>query len=306
MKRFVVFCWLLLIGPLAVAQVTVRIVDYPTSVLRYSPVFVTGRIENHGPSPVLVPASNQTGNRWFVEVGPTPESLAERRLAQASTASTSLVWLQPGESHLFLDDLGHWMGLNGPGRYLARAGLNGNGECLYYSKGDEDFPLKALVKRPGYEIYECWSGHEFSETVSIDVLEPALAVDREALQYLESPDPPGFCCGKSKFHLTLQFGAHYLLERFPTSHYTYVGMFHGCRTSPECLQKILDLQPSHPLTSYTRFQKALASINSGRGEEVSFQALDIPSALKDYLVQEKAGYEKRQKRAGSQQTPPSK
>lgn len=306
MKRSVVFCWLLLNGSLVLAQVTVSIVDYPTSVLRYSPVFVTGRIENHGSSPVLVPSSNQTGNRWFVEVGPTPESLAERRLAQASTASTTLVWLKPGESQLFLDDIGHWLWSNGPGRYLVRAGLNGTGECLYYSKGDEDFPLKALVKRPGYEIYECWSGNEVSEIVSIDVLEPDHAVDRESLQYLESPDPPGFCCGKSKFHLTLQFGAHDLLERFPTSHYTYVGMFHGCRTSPECLQKLLELQPSHPLTPYTRFQKALASISSGHGDEVSLQALDIPLALKDYLVQEKMAYKKRQKHAANQPTPPPK
>ncbi len=306
MKRRLIFCWLFLIGSSAVAQVTVQIVDYPTSVLRYSPVFVTGRIENHGPSPVLVPAGNQTANRWFVEVGFTPESLGERRLAQASTASTTLVWLKPGESQLFVDDIGHWLGSNGPGRYLVRAGLRGTGECLYHSNGDEDFPLKAVVKRPGHEIYECWSGHELSDTVSVDVVEPEFAVDLEALQYLESPDPPGFCCGKSKFHLTLQFGAGHLLERFPTSHYTYVGMFNGCRTSPECLQKILDLQPSHPLTPYTRFQKALASISSGRGEEVAFRALDIPSSLKDYLAQEKAGYEKRQRRAASQPSFPPK
>ena len=300
-KCVVVFGLLCELGFPVAADVAVQIVDYPTSVLRYSPVFITGRIENYGSTPVLVPASNGTSNRWFVEVGPTPESLSERRFAQASTTSTLLVWLKPGESQLFLDDIGHWLGSNGPGRYLVRAGLNGTGECLYYAKGDEDFPLKALVKKPGYEIYECWSGHELSDTVFVDVLEPELAVDREALQYLESPDAP-FCCGKSKFHVTLQFGAPYLLERFPTSHYTYIGIFHACRTSPECLQKILDLQPSNPLTPYTRFQQALASVRSGRGEEVPLQALDIPTALKDYLVQEIAAEEKRQSRATSRET----
>jgi len=307
-KRFVVFGLLCLIGLPAAADVSVRIVDYPTSVLQYSPVFVTGRIENHGSSPVLVPASNSTSNRWFVETGRTAESLSEQRRFDSATTSSELVWLKPGESVFFVEDIGFWLWIDGLGRYFIRAGLQSNGECLYQPRGDEKFPLKVLAKHPGlaFGTYECWSGHELSEIVSIDVVEPDLAVDREALQYLESPDPPGFCCGKSRFDLTLQFGAPYLLERFPTSHYTYVGSFYAGQNTPASLQRLLDLQPNHPLNPYTRMSRALSLINSGRGEEVSFETLDIPSALKDYLVQEKVAQEKREKRAVSQRTPLSK
>ena len=152
-------------------------------------------------------------------------------------------------------------------------------------------------------MYECWAGHVDSDPVTIDLVEPDSAVDREALEYLRSAESEVAALLSSAWNRPLKKAAAHLLEFFPTSHYTYAGMFPGSMTSPEYIQKLLDLQPSHPLTPYTQLQKALASIRAGRGAEVSFQALDIPSALKDYLVQEKAGYEKRQKREASQTQP---
>jgi len=300
MYRLVVLGLLSLISLPAAADVAVEIVDYPTSVLRYSPVFVTGRIYNRGSSPVLVPVSNYTANRYFVEVGRTPESLTEQRLASASTASSDLVWLKPGQSWLFRVDIGFWLWSDDLGRYFIRVGLNGNGECLYRSWGDEGLPLKALVKEPGREIYECWSGHEVSEIISIDVHEPDAAIDRQALEFIRSTEFPVNCCLEDRFYLRLQFGAAALLKQFPTSHYTYAGIFLGGMNAPESLQRLLELQPTHPLTPYTRLQRALALINTGRGAEVtpsSVDALDLPEVLKDYLMQEKVLHEKRQKRS---------
>src|SRR5262245_4132495 len=128
-KRLVVFGMLCLIGLPAAANVTVRIVDYPTSVLRYSPVFVTGRIENNGSTPVLVPGSSRTSSRWFVETGRSAESLSEQSRFDSTTISTELVWLKPGESVLFVEDIGFWLWTDGPGRYFIRAGLRSTGEC---------------------------------------------------------------------------------------------------------------------------------------------------------------------------------
>ena len=309
MHRLVVLGLLSLISLPAAADVVVEIADYPTSVLRYSPVFITGRIKNQGSSPALVPVSNDTSNRYFLEIGRSSEPLSERRLAAGSTSSAQLAWLKPGESRLFREDIGFWLWSDGPGQYSVRAGLKGTGECLYHSTGDEDFPLKAIVKKPALEIYECWSGHEVSEIVTIEVREPETPIDWEALDFIRSPEFPVNWGLEDRFYLRLQFGAAALLKQFPTSHYTYAGIFLGGMNAPESLQRLLELQPTHPLTRYTRLQRALALINTGRGAEVtpsSVDALDLPAVLKDYLMQEKALHEKRQRRSGGKGDPDAK
>jgi len=302
MKRALVLTFLLFASPVAQADVLVRVVDYPDQVLSYSPVFITVVVENGGREPVLLPASNFSANRYFIETGSTKEDLSELSPYDADVTSTELVWLKPGRSWFFQMEIGRW--LPPSGSIVIRAGMRSTGQCLFRPQGGEEFPLKLVFKNRTVQQFECWTGHVVSEPVTIEIVTPDSAVDNEALNYVRSPQFPIGCCLENKFHLRLQFGASQLLERFPTSHYGYAGAFYGWKDSPDLLHKLLELQPSHPLTPYTRFQKALASITSGHGDEVSLQALDISSALKDYLVQEKVGYEKRQKRTAS--PPPSK
>ncbi len=301
MKRALVLAFCLLPAPPALAHVSVEVADYPARVFNYSPVFITGVVENHGPEPVLLPEARFRENGYLIETGPTKENLKELIPYRFDGGGTPLVWLQPGESWLFQMEIGQFLPVSGS--VVIRVGLRSTGQCYYFPQGGEEFPLKLLNENGdrGDPMYECWTGHVVSDPVTIDFVEPDSAVDRQAMDYLQSPESGVAPFLNANWDVPLQKAVSPLWDRFPTSHYTYAGMLRGCMKSPECLQKLLDLQPSHPLTPYTRFQKALTSITSG--DEVSLQALDIPSALKDYLVQEKAGYEKRQKRAASQPSP---
>lgn len=303
MKRALVLVFCFLAARPVLAQVSVEVADYPVRVFSYSPVFITGVVENHGSEPVFLPASYTTDNRYFIETGSTKENLKEFMPFRFDGGGNA-VWVKPGEPWFFQMEIGRWwLKLSGP--LVIRLGIRSTGQCFYSPQGDEEFPLKILSRNGdhGEAVYECWAGHVVSDPVTINFVEPDSAVDRAALDYMRSPESP-YTCHPEYDNGCLRGKSSFLFERFPTSHYTYASLFPGgSGTTPELLQLLLDLQPSHPLTPYTRFMKALASISSGHGDEVSLQALDIPSALKDYLEQEKAGYEKRQKRAASQKKP---
>src|SRR5262245_27884338 len=105
MKRFLAVGFFSFVSCFALAQVEVRVVDYPTEVLRYSPIFITARVTNHGPAPALIPATNYTSSRYFIETGRTPGGLAEFQPFQTSGGG-GVVWLKPGEAWLFRTDLG--------------------------------------------------------------------------------------------------------------------------------------------------------------------------------------------------------
>lgn len=293
MKRALVLAFCFLVARPALAQVSVEVADYPAQVFSYSPIFVTGVVENHGSEPMLLPATWVTENGYFIEIGSMNENLKEY-MPFRFDGGGDVVWVKPGESWLFQIEIGElWPHLSGS--FVIRVGIRSTGRCFHYPQGNEEFPLKPLYKNAdhGNPVYECWEGHVVSDPVTINLVEPDSPSDRAAIDYLRSSESP-HACNLEYNNGCLRHRISQLLERFPTSHYTYAALLTGGRRSPEYLQKLLELQPSHPLTPYTNSLKALAFIRSGRGEEVSFQALDIPSALKDYLLQEKAGYEKRQ------------
>lgn len=286
MKWFALLVTLLLFNSAVWGVVDVQVVDSPSSVLRYSPILVTARVQNLGSEPVLIPATDNTVSRYFVEIGRSEGSLWELQMPLSDGSSGAVVWLKPGESWLFQVDVGPWIPESGT--HVIRAGLVSTGKCQYRATGKEAFPLKAVAKGPGYEAYECWTGREVSGIRSIDIREPESAVDRDALAFVRSSEFPVDCCLEGRFYLRLQFGAASLLQRFPNSHYAYVGGFYAAEKSPDSLQRLIDLQPAHPLTPYTRFRSALALIRSDpkklSPEQVS--SLDIPAALKEYLLQE--------------------
>jgi hypothetical protein len=96
------------------------------------------------------------------------------------------------------------------------------------------------------------------------------------------------CCSEGRLYLRFQFGVQDLIDRFPTSHYTYVGAFYSSQSCPECLQRLLKLQPGNPLNPYTRLQLAFALHAAGGGEALTpsfIRELKLPPALAEYLQQ---------------------
>lgn len=270
----------------ASANVTVRIVDYPPQVLRYSPVFVTGEVRNEGAEPILIPATNFTANRYVVETGTDEATLKELR-PFASSGGGSVVSIAPGASWFFMEDIGPWV--KTVGSVYIRLGIQSGGECQYRASGSESFPLRVVEKQPGIETYSCWRGRVSSELVRVEVVEPSDPNDLAALEYVRSPEFPVGCCLDNKFGYRLQFGFGALADRFPTSNYTYFGGFYACQKSAECLQRLLDAQPANPLTPYTKLQHALAAVRDGRSRELTpsaIAALSLPPGLADYLLQE--------------------
>jgi hypothetical protein len=272
---------MLVVSP-AWAQLDVTIVDHPPEVLRYGPIPITVRVQNLGASGVLIPATNHTSSRYFIETGSSPDALTEFQPIQ-STGGGSVVWLAPGASWWFQVDLGRWF--HEPTRLFVTAGICSTGKCQFRASGAEPFPLKVVRKAPGVEQYECWEGREMSAVVSVEIVEPSSTVDLEARDYLRSPEYPsaGFV-----EKLGLQFGVRELLERFPTSHYTYAAGYYACTKTPACIRNLLELQPGHPLEPYMRQQLALAMLHAGQGSQVTepfVKSLELPTGLEDYLAQ---------------------
>lgn len=271
----------------AIADVTVRIVDIPTEVLRYSPVFVTARIENTGSAPVLIPITNLTSNRYTIELGTTADALTELQ-PLASTGGGDLRWLKPGEAWFVSHDIGPW--LHRVGEHVVRVGLTSTGECDYHATGAEAFPIDWVKKEPGLEIVRCWSGRSISDSIHVTVREPESSTDKSALEFVRSAAFPVTCCLNDRFQLRLQFGVASLLEKFPTSHYTFVAALYGANKCPDCLARLEVLQPTHPLRVYAKLQAALALLQSGqlsRVDDKYVADLRLPIGLKDYLEQER-------------------
>ena len=95
MKRALVLVFCFVAARPALAQVSVEVADYPMRVFSYSPVFITGVVENHGSEPVFLPASYATENRYFIETGSTKENLKELMPFRFDGGGDA-VWVKPG------------------------------------------------------------------------------------------------------------------------------------------------------------------------------------------------------------------
>jgi hypothetical protein len=120
--------------------------------------------------------------------------------------------------------------LQDTGSYVVRVGLRSTGECHHHATGKETFPLRVVRSNAGNTLYACWSGNVTSDVVKFDVVEPRSAVDRAALEYVRSPDFPVTAYMADAIQHRLAAGIAAMLERFPTSHYTYVP---GCTAARE-------------------------------------------------------------------------
>ncbi len=271
------------------AGIDVRVVDFPQRVSMYGPIVITAEVTNSGSGPVLVPFSTQSESRHFVQFGSTVESLSNVA-GPSGLGGGSATWLEPGQSRLFQTEIGQFWVFE-PGEVLVRAGLRSTGKCQYQATGNERFPLELVHKTSFHTWYKCWKGESLSEIVTIDIVEPNTALDREALEYFESDEFRS--AHGSNPRLGMWSGMEDLLERYPQGAITYAVGSRACARSPNCLEQLLELQPSHPLEGHMRTQLALALLRSGRGAEVTESSVeDLPPALGQFIMQQKPALER--------------
>lgn len=283
MKHLLVGISICLLAIPAYADIVVRIVDIPTQVPQYSPVFVTASIENTGKDSVLVPANEFSGSNF--EIGHSPDQLSTF-LPFLATGGGRSVWLHPGDVFYYRQDLNREM--QNTGRYFIRALLRSTGECQYRPSSPDDLPVVLLNDDPAVHIVQCWAGSVRSEIKEVEVVEPNGPTDGAALEYIKSEEYPVKCCINGRFQNRIIFGYGRLLNRFPTSHYTFVGAMFNAHSLPRELEKILKLQPEHPMAVYMRLGLALALIENNREAEVTpefIATLKLKPAHEAYLGQ---------------------
>lgn len=233
----------LLLTDLAWAQVEVRILAAPERVYSFEPVPVVFEARNEGAAGLAIPAEGSGGEEGgYLEIGPTGEELEIASLIHDGVPRR-LVWLEPGERWLFLQDVAP----GSEGRFDIRAVLRSLGQCTGRPVGPHRQSIKA-VREVGLVVpsrpNDCWEGEARSERLTVTVQVPDTEVDRSAAEFLELDHVRW----KNNWKASLIYQLRELFERFPTSHYTYAA-FKAAGDYPSMLNVVI-LQPDNPLNPW--------------------------------------------------------
>ena len=256
----------------AAAQIAVAILDAPSSVYSFEPVYVTFEVRNKGDAPVVIPVDTCSDEGAFLEAGLRGARLIDRQLG-ADCVPQQLVRLLPGRRWLFFLHFA----LGPTGDFEIEAVLRSPGHCRGRPIGPEKHQIEQT--RPivwGERPYDCWLGEERSERISVSVRIPDSQVDLAAaesmqLEHLSSPK-------------TLLPKLRELTQRFPTSHYTYAGLYHINAGSG--LLGMLDVvlqQPDNPLNPRTT--GAMARDFALRTRPCAGPRAEPPFTLSDRIVE---------------------
>ena len=276
-------------------QVAVELLDMPTRVHSFEPVYVLYSIENTGRAPVYLPAEGEPGRGpavYFAPLGQTPRwtGLSGDRVIQHSEEAA---WLAPGERWLLYEDISYWLGVL-EGEVSVQAVLSSNGRCGNKQvAGRQSFPLEPLfletlrVGTSRYPVYRCWEGEVRSNTWNLVVEKPDSIVDKEAYDYLVRSDALLHDEETGRWLLIRGTG---LEERYPSSHYTYAFLARGA-SSADRNRRAVALQPNHHLNPWVKAAIARNMLTSGISEAAPSQLeqmlaeMSLPTGVGEYLRQ---------------------
>lgn len=229
---------LLLVFPgLAAGAITVAILDAPSTVYSYEPVFVVFEVRNSGREPVLIPVHGCRGQGTVLEVGPRGEPLADRcRIYDLEVRY--FAWVRPGDRRLFFSHVA----LGAEGLFEIEAVVRSPGECIGSLVGPVMLPLPSVREIEGVgPRFECWSGEARSQPILVDVKIPTSEVDLAAAEALQ-------LANVKNWHAKLILSSKELLERFPTSHYTYAATY--AQGGAYGVLAGIERQPDNPLNRW--------------------------------------------------------
>lgn len=225
----------LLLSTTTSGEIQLEIVGAPEQVYSYEPVPVVYEARNAGSVGVAIPAEGCGGLGGYLEVGPAGESLQVPFLVN-DCVPDRLVWLEPGERWLFLQDVTP----GEEGLFEIQAVLRSRATCTGRPAG----PHRKLITGDAGKPYECWEGEVRSQRIAVTVDKPTTAEDRSAAEFLMHERPNW----KSNWKRQLASMYRELFERFPGSHYTYAAARAGADFP--AMVNVVILQPDNPLNPW--------------------------------------------------------
>lgn len=219
------------------AQVSVEILDAPSTAYSFEPIHVTYEVRNGFSYPIVIPGDPFSPQGTFLRVGLRGDPLTDSRKI-SDLSPSRLVWLPPGGRWLFFQHVE----LGPEGVFEIQAVLRSPGECQGRPVGPEANraqPVRPVVR--GARPYDCWSGETESGMVEVIIEIPSSEPELAVLDYL-GVDRVGSPKG-------LLFNLKELIRRFPSSHYTYAGLQAAGGGGCSMLDAVI-LQPDNALNPW--------------------------------------------------------
>lgn len=252
--KLVFLCLLVLVSDRVEGQIAVEILDAPASIFSFEPVYVTFEVRNEGTAPVHIPGSGCASSGVYLEVGRRGESLRDPHFVY-DCGPSFIHRLASGARRLFFQVVQP----GAEGAYELQAVLRSSGQCTGRQVGPEEDRIKPVRPFiPGGKAYDCWSGDETSQRIPVEVKAPETEVDLAAEQFLELDHPRW----KNNWKAGLTFALRNLVERFPTSHYTFAAF--RALGSDLGMVNIVILQPDNPLNPWVASSMAASLVYRNR------------------------------------------
>jgi len=282
------------------ANISVTIVSNPDSALLYTPVYVTLLLRNDGPGLILAPVNDDPRRGIGIEISTpngylaiTPDSFSKR-------FGDDVRWLKTNGEFLFQYEISEK--LPAEGIYEIRAAYRGDGVCRILKGQLSEFQLKPIPSKA--DEYDCFKGNAFSETKKILIYKP---VNHDDMKILEEVISGRWRTAlrnwdNSDVRRKLVDAFPHLIEEYPNSTYTYAAGLYSASSSMwgcpyETLEKIMALQPNHPLTIYAQMKWRLSVFWEARDKEYGSGARDriatkgmtkLPGVLEQFVSQREA------------------
>lgn len=246
---------------MGVANVSVRIADMPSSVLKYSPVFVTAAIKNEGLAEELIPINLQQARGIKVNVSMNHHTILPTW--GSDSIGDDVKALQPGETFYFqqpIDDRTKEEGV-----YTIEVVLQSDGVCLRMDPVPGLRNPQPRGNEGGLQKLRCWTGQAI-DSKQLVVASPSEKMDKQALEYALSGSTL-ISNGRQKEAVGLMSSGNGelllansyddLKAKFPKSYYTFLAGYYAAIDTPQrdpraLVSEILRNFPDHPMADYIK------------------------------------------------------
>lgn len=293
---------------IARGEVVVEIVNMPSEVYSFEPVYVLFAVENTGSTPVYLPAEGAPHHGpgvYSAAAGKQPAPWPGMPTADVGgKGAHTTMWLAPRERWLFYRDIGRMIGVL-EGEVAVQAVMSSSdGLCSDRVRyGRHRFALDHIgpdLDAGGHsfgELYRCWQGEARSAIWTLTVRRSLDPIDRAARDYLVKEH--SIIHDPSTGTWSLQWAAD-LRTTYAASHYAYA-VNASWAAGPGSRQWAVAAQPQNPLNPWVMGQIATDWLDRksscwlvdpmnrspGRPDDfaLSLDDLELPSGVRDYLEQ---------------------